>query len=638
MTETPKDEKTTDEKPKDEKPRDLSASLDAMEAAIESPKASPDSLLSELATLLLGFPRNSEQRPRAHRMLGVVFARLDREADAFKELREARALAASLSPPNFGELSNIARALSALHAARGEDHLARDELIAALTFALIGGGADNVVKLIADVARGELEAQRFENAALLFDFLLKGNDTLKIPEQVVQSARINLVQALNGLGRHDEVHPHVKESHATLGEENRRLRFLTQLEAARASAGLGCHDEAEGALLMAENFLPESATALDHSEFVEAVTELQEVRAGESAIESLKQLVAQYTEQDQAARVVVACRALANALLKRGDVPGALDALGQALRTALRAKLKVAGTLRTELLRRAGADRLVDLAGTKSLIGLNDERDRRFVILGPLGLGSAGESVLAVDVGDGARVSLRTLDLGALDEKHREAVLSKERRAYATVATLHDPRVAKIRDMRLAPDGVLYTLQLRPEGPTLREVYAAGTDPARMLVLLAGTAGALSALHGRDLVHRDLTPDHVVIGHDEQGRERPILIELGLAPVTASSGIPGHPGTPPYVAPEQVAGEEADARADIYALGQMIAEIWGGRVPARANLGRLWKRDAENQMPRAIGDLVRGMTAADPARRTADLGEIVEGLMMQQDQAGQDAS
>ena len=159
-----------------------------------------------------------------------------------------------------------------------------------------------------------------------------------------------------------------------------------------------------------------------------------------------------------------------------------------------------------------------------------------------------------------------------------------------------------------------------------------------MLVLLAGTAGALSALHGRNLVHRDLTPDHVVVGQDEQGQERPILIELGLAPVAASSGIPGYPGSPPYVAPEQVAGEEVDARADIHALGQMIAEIWGGRVPSRANLGRLWKRDTEDQMPRAVGDLVRGMTAADPARRTADLSEIVEALMTQRDQADQDGT
>ncbi|MGA9539652.1 MAG: hypothetical protein WBQ77_01175 [Methyloceanibacter sp.] len=620
------------------KSKDLTAALDALEETVERQQASPDALLSELATLLLGFPRDSLQRPRAHRMLGVVYSQMGREADAFKELREARALATALSPPNYRELGNVARALSSMYGATGDDRLARDELVAALTFTAIDGKPGELVRLIVDVAQGELGAQRYENSALLFDFLLTGNDKLDVPDYTVQSARISLIQALNALGRHGEVPSHVKVSHATLSEDDRRLRFLTQLEAARASAGLGRHDEAEGALLVAENFLPETATAIDHSEFVEAVTELQEVRAGESAVESLQHLVAQSAEQGQAARIVVASRALANALLKRGDVPGALSALGRAFRAALDAKLKVASELRTEILRRAGADRLVDLAGSKSLIGLDDERDLRFVRLRALGHGSAGDSVLALDISDGAEVSLRTLDLSSLGRKKREAVLAGERRAYATVATLHDDRIAKIRDMRLAPDGMLYTLQLRPEGPTLRDLYAAGAEPARVLSLLAGTAGALSVLHRRELVHRDLTPDHVVVGRDNQGSELPVLIELGLAPVTMGAGIPGNPGVPPYVAPEQVAGEDSGTSADIHALGQMIAELWGGQVPSRANLGRLWKRDEGNQMPRDIGDLVRGMTAAESSRRTTDLGDIVEVLKSQRDLAGQDAS
>jgi serine/threonine-protein kinase len=192
--------------------------------------------------------------------------------------------------------------------------------------------------------------------------------------------------------------------------------------------------------------------------------------------------------------------------------------------------------------------------------------------------------------------------------------------------------------MRLAPDGLLYTVQLRPEGPTLRDLYTAGSDPAQMISLLAGTAGALSVLHRRDLVHRDLTPDHVIIRRDDHGEHLPVLIEIGLAPVASASGIAGYPGVPPYVAPEQVAGEEVDTSADIYALGQMIAELWGGRVPARANLGRLWKRDAADQMPRDIGDLVRGMTASDPSRRTTDLGDIVEVLKSSRDQVGDEAS
>ncbi len=619
-----------------DKQEDLIAALDALEDAVERPDRPLDSLLSELATLLLGFSRDSFQRPRVHRMLGIVYGHLGRDSDAVKELHDARELAKTLSPPNYRELGQVARALSAICAASGEDRLARDELVSALTFTAVAGQPEEVVRLVEDVAHSELNARRFESGALLLGFLLSENDRFTVPDYVVNRARVGLIQALNALGRHDEVSAHVKVSHTTLRDDDRRLRFLTQIEAARASAGLGRHDEAEGALLVAENFLPEDATAADHSEFIEAVTELQELRADESAVQSLEHLVAQYTEQNQPTRIIVACRALASVLLKRGDLPGALRALGRALRSAVEANLGVAGALRTEISRRAGADRLVDLKGSKSLIGLNDEPDLRFVKLRPLGQASAGDSVLALDMTDGQTLSLRKLDLSSLGEKQREAVLAGERRAYATLSTTHDDQVAKIRDMRLTPDGQLYTLQLRPEGPTLRDLFTAGSDPAQMLSLLAGTAGALSVLHRRDLMHRDLTPDHVVIGRDNHGKELPILIEIGLAPVAAASGIAGYPGVPPYVAPEQVAGEDVDTSADIYALGQMIAELWGGRVPARANLGRLWKRDGADQMPRDIGDLVRAMTASDPSRRTTDLGDIVEVLKAQLDQGDPD--
>ena len=87
-----------------------------------------------------------------------------------------------------------------------------------------------------------------------------------------------------------------------------------------------------------------------------------------------------------------------------------------------------------------------------------------------------------------------------------------------------------------------------------------------------------------------------------------------------------HFGTPPYVAPEQVAGTAVDACADVYALGQMIAEVWGGKVPSHSALGMLWHKDVPDAMPRALSDLVRGMVTADPARRLSDLNAIAAAL------------
>jgi len=58
----------------------------------------------------------------------------------------------------------------------------------------------------------------------------------------------------------------------------------------------------------------------------------------------------------------------------------------------------------------------------------------------------------------------------------------------------------------------------------------------------------------------------------------------------------------------------------------MIAEVWGGKVPTRQGLGRLWQRDAPDGMPRAVEELLRSMLAPDPAQRTADLGYVAEAL------------
>ena len=85
-------------------------------------------------------------------------------------------------------------------------------------------------------------------------------------------------------------------------------------------------------------------------------------------------------------------------------------------------------------------------------------------------------------------------------------------------------------------------------------------------------------------------------------------------------------GTAPYMAPEQAEGQPGDARSDLYALGQMIAEIWGGKVPMRQGFGRLWQRGTSDGMPRAIEELVRCLLAQDPAQRSADLSYVAETL------------
>lgn len=609
------------------KPRDVLEALDAVEQIVELRRAEPDVLLPELATLLLGLQRDSPHRPRVHRLLGVVHNRLKLDRDALRELREARALAESFSPPDYRELAKIGRETAVVYAWRGDDRRAAAELLPALAYASLEGDDAETAKIIAEYGRIELEAQRFENVARVFGKLVSEGARLKLPEREGHRVRINLCQALNRIGRHDEALPHIGALQADLTKGETRLRLLVQLEAARAFAGLGRHEEAEAALLEAEKLLPEKETAFEHSEFIEAVTELQEMNGGPPAVKSLEQLIENYGEQRLIVREAIARRALANALFRLGESGQAREALAQGLRNALHHNLvEVADEIRADMLKSAGAEHLEELAETIDVIGGNTDLDRRFIRLGVLGKGGTGEVVRALDLADGRHVALKMIDLRKLAQSDRKTVMNTVKTEYAAATKLDDPRFARVLDLRMAPGGSLYIVQRYVEGPTLRELYGSAAEPDRMLEILAGIADALSVLHARGIVHRDLKPENVIVTNGERGTEWPVLIDLGIALVAGHTDSLKHFGTPPYVAPEQASGEAVDARADIYALGQMVAEVWGGRAPARAGIGRLWSRGAEDDIPRAARELVGEMLTPDPARRTSDLSYVAQAL------------
>ena len=612
-------------------PKNASAALDAIEEIVELRRADPDVLLPELATLLLGLQRTSPHRPRVHRLMGVVHNRLKLDRDALRELREAKALAEAASPPDYRELAKIGRETAVVYAWRGDDRRAAAELLPALAYASLESDTAEVAKIIAEFGRIELEAQRFENVAMLFGHLVSQGTSLKLPPRETQRVRVNLSQALNRIGRHEEALKQIDVLRASLPEDETRLRFLTQLEGARAFGGLGRHDEAEGALLEAETLLPAKESAFERSEFIQAVTELQEVKGGPPAVESLETLIESYAEQRLVVREAVARRALANALFRLGETDKAREALAQGLRNALSYDLvELADDIRADMLKSAGAEHLEELAETIDVIGGNTALERRFIRLGLLGKGGVGEVARAVDLADGRHVALKKVDLRGLPESQRQTAMHTIKTEYAAATKLEDPRFARVLDLRMAPGGALFVVQRFVEGPTLRELYASGAEVDRMLDLLAGIAEALTVLHARGIVHRDLKPENVIVTRD-RGEEWPVLIDLGIALVAGRSDALKHFGTPPYVAPEQAAGAAVDARADVYALGQMIAEIWGGAVPAaaRGGLGRLWHKDSQDGMPRAIADIVRGMLAPDPERRTGDLGYVAEALRSQ---------
>src|SRR5262245_8139230 len=110
-------------------------------------------------------------------------------------------------------------------------------------------------------------------------------------------------------------------------------------------------------------------------------------------------------------------------------------------------------------------------------------------------------------------------------------------------------------------------------------------SPARVNRLLSQVCEVLQEAHRRGIVHRDLKPANIMIVDADTPYEKIKVMDFGLAKLTktsrpeAADGGEFAVGTPAYMCPEQVRGEEMDHRGDIYSLGVILYEVITGRLP-----------------------------------------------------------
>src|SRR5262245_36732720 len=212
---------------------------------------------------------------------------------------------------------------------------------------------------------------------------------------------------------------------------------------------------------------------------------------------------------------------------------------------------------------------------------------RRYQIVAPLGKGGMGEVYRAHDTRLGRDVAIKVLPAPFASDFDRLSRFEREARA---VAALTHPNILAIHDYG-TDQGVTYAATELLEGQTLRERQANGPLPWREAVSI-GTAIAdgLAAAHARSIIHRDLKPANLFLTRD--GRVK--ILDFGLArmgnaqaptgaetatfkpSLTESGAIMGTVG---YMSPEQVRGESADARSDLFALGCVLYEMVSGIRP-----------------------------------------------------------
>ncbi|HEX8066561.1 MAG TPA: serine/threonine-protein kinase [Thermoleophilaceae bacterium] len=243
--------------------------------------------------------------------------------------------------------------------------------------------------------------------------------------------------------------------------------------------------------------------------------------------------------------------------------------------------------------------------------------------------GRGGWSVVyrATELAFGRAVALKALapELARSDE-HR----ARFRRECEIAASLDHPAVLPVRGAG-EHEGVPWVVVRWVEGASLRRLLDGGPlEPRRAAAIADRVAGALDAAHARGLVHRDVKPGNVLV-EDPGGADRAYLTDFGLAKeISPDPGLTGAGrwlGTVDYAAPEQVRGEPADARSDVYALGATLFHALAGRVPYPGGDDAAKMRAQLHEPPPVLGDaaldavIARAM-AKDPAERFASAGEL----------------
>ncbi|MEE4273499.1 MAG: serine/threonine-protein kinase, partial [Thermoanaerobaculales bacterium] len=207
------------------------------------------------------------------------------------------------------------------------------------------------------------------------------------------------------------------------------------------------------------------------------------------------------------------------------------------------------------------------------------DRLGRYEVLGPIGAGGMGEVWRARDTELDREVAIKVLPESFADDSVR---LERFQREAKALAALSHPNLLDIYDVG-SSNGLHYAVTELLEGDTLRErITPSGLPWQKVTQFGAAVADGLAAAHGRGIIHRDIKPENLFLTAD--GRVK--ILDFGLAAMheeaspdakTATITEAGTVmGTPGYMAPEQVKGQQADARSDIFSFGCVLYEMVSG--------------------------------------------------------------
>ncbi len=240
-----------------------------------------------------------------------------------------------------------------------------------------------------------------------------------------------------------------------------------------------------------------------------------------------------------------------------------------------------------------------------------------YEIEGVLGRGGTGEVYRARNL-----VSGRVVAIKALNQQFsgKDAYVDLMKREEEMRDIQHDA-VVRYTECSRSDQGHVFLVMDYIDGPAISEVMQTRRlDPRELLVIAHRVAEGLVAAHRRGIVHRDLSPDNIILRNGEP--ERATIIDFGIAKDTAAGArtIVGNDfaGKYEYAAPEQLEGR-AETRSDLYALGALLLAAFRGSVPfAGSTPGEMVRRKQHPLETDGVPEPLRGLIDRLAAPRVED--------------------
>ena len=249
---------------------------------------------------------------------------------------------------------------------------------------------------------------------------------------------------------------------------------------------------------------------------------------------------------------------------------------------------------------------------------LEQPLDGKYQILSRLGIGGMGEvyKVLHIHLNSIRVIKLMRSSLageeGADDRFIREARLATR---------INHPNVAALYDFSTLDDGSRYMVWEYIEGTNLHELIETHgpLSPKYAARLAIEALHGLDAIHRAGIVHRDISPENIMIARDEEGEQHVKLIDLGIAKqgdgTEANKTKTGmFVGKWKYCSPEHLgmldAGERIDGRADLYSFGIVLYEMLTGVPPFQADTPHAYLMLHASEKPRALREVNPSMPAS----------------------------